>query len=293
MRPLADCTSGETGNPARADRGGRVPTMLRLTGRGAFLVANHSDGFRAAMSRPDALDRNARGPRREISAIPARWGFLQGLADGSGDRDSDLAVTVWNPRAARGGAIPMRGFMRIMRLTTVFRRESLPLLTAGGIGRLAAVRLRRQAVGAARSWSRRGRNAIASRRPRDESRRFPHGHLPVSSWAWLPMPLAGLVAGLVLRRPDSVRCAAARRPSAFAEVLVARTQAERCAPPAAQPGRHHQARPRRWRTRTTQPVRKAFFEPAPLPPKSTDARRRGHAAPRPRTPPPATPPKDE
>ncbi|MDX2088941.1 MAG: hypothetical protein SFX73_13875 [Kofleriaceae bacterium] len=82
-------------------------------------------------------------------------------------------------------------FMQIMRLTAAFAGVAA-LLTAGGIGRLAAhaaVHGRGRAMwvaARAHAAASAGLVIIAA---------IPHGGLPETSWAWLPLPAAGLVTG--------------------------------------------------------------------------------------------------
>lgn len=102
-----------------------------------------------------------------------------------------IAAAVW--LAARFGfGDPDVGFMRIMRLTAVFVGIA-SLLTAGGVGRLAAYasveRGRRGAIfvaARAHAMGGAGLALIAA---------IPHGHLPATGWLWLVPPVCGLVLG--------------------------------------------------------------------------------------------------
>jgi len=225
-------------------------------------------------------------PRREISAIPARWGFFKGLLTGAAIEIPILAVTVWT-LARLGVGDPDAGFMRIMRLTTVFAGIAA-LLTAGGIGRLAAYASaaggRRRAIvvsARAHAIASAGLVMIAT---------IPHGHLPVSSWAWLPMPLAGLVAGLVCGALIGAVCGGAA-PVGFAEVWSLARKPSDALRQLLSPDDIIKLGAA-LRTRTTH-LFEGIFEPAPLPPKSTDAPPPAVTPPAATTPPPATPPKDE
>lgn len=152
-------------------------------------------------------------PRGEIPAIPARWGFFKGLLTGAAIEIPVLATTVWL-LSRFGVGDPDAGFMRIIRLTTVFAGVAA-LLTAGGLGRLAAYASaaggRRRAIfvsARAHAIASAGLVMIAT---------IPHGHLPLSSWGWLPMPLAGIAAGIVCGTVIGAVCGGAA-PVGFADV---------------------------------------------------------------------------
>lgn len=120
-----------------------------------------------------------------------RWGFWKGLLTGAVIEVPALGATVWAlGQLGFGNAdIPV---MRIMRITAVFAGVAA-LLTAGGIGRLAAYASvdggRRRAMwvaGRAHAVAGAGLVVIAA---------IPHGQLPDRSLDWLAFPAAGLVAG--------------------------------------------------------------------------------------------------
>ncbi|MBA3452011.1 MAG: hypothetical protein H0T42_02805 [Deltaproteobacteria bacterium] len=152
-------------------------------------------------------------PRAEIPAIPARWGFFKGLLTGAAIEIPVLATTVWL-LSRFGVGDPDAGFMRIMRLTTVFAGVAA-LLTAGGIGRLAAY--------ASASGGRRRAVFVSARAHAIASAllvmiaTIPHGHLPLSPGGWLPMPLAGLAAGIVCGAVIGAVCGGTA-PVGFADV---------------------------------------------------------------------------
>jgi hypothetical protein len=107
-----------------------------------------------------------------------------------------LVATVWG-LARLGIGNPEVGVMQLTRLTTVFAGLAA-LLTAGGIGRLAAQasiergggRPRAMMVAArAHAFASAGLVIIAA---------IPHGHLPGRTWAALALPGAGLIAGAVV-----------------------------------------------------------------------------------------------
>ncbi len=117
-----------------------------------------------------------------------------------------LALTVW-ALAHLGVGNPDAELMRIVRLTAVFAGVAA-LLTAGGIGRLAAQvfvdgvpaggepvaehgRRRRRAIlraAGAHAVASAGLVIIAA---------IPHGRLPATSAGWLAFPAAGLVCGAI------------------------------------------------------------------------------------------------
>jgi hypothetical protein len=120
-----------------------------------------------------------------------RWGFWKGLLTGAVIEVPALSATVW--------ALAQLGFgnaevpvMHIVRLTALFAGAAA-LLTAGGIGRVAAYASvdggRRRAMwiaGRAHAVAGAGLVLIAA---------IPHGQLPGHSLDWLAFPAGGLVAG--------------------------------------------------------------------------------------------------
>jgi len=143
-----------------------------------------SKGSTAVISLPKA---------ERLPATPAPWGFFKGLLTGAAIEIPALAGTVW-VLARIGLGDGEAGFMRIMRLTTVFAGVAA-LFTAGGIGRLAAYASaeggRRRAVfvaARAHAVASAGLVIIAA---------IPLGHLPTTSIGFLPLPIAGLLCGAV------------------------------------------------------------------------------------------------
>lgn len=130
---------------------------------------------------------------REIYAQKPRWAFWKGLLTGAAIEIPLIAATVW--AVARFGiGDPDAGFMTVVRLTAVFAGLAA-LLTAGGIGRLAAhatvesgrrhailVAVRAHAVASA------GLVLIAA---------IPHGNIDFGEPSWLGLPLGGMVAGAI------------------------------------------------------------------------------------------------
>ncbi|MDB4963407.1 MAG: hypothetical protein JWP01_3406 [Myxococcales bacterium] len=202
-------------------------------------------------------------PRGEIHVIPARWGFVKGLLTGAAIEIPVLAGTVW-ALSRFGVGDPDAGLMRIIRLTTVFAGIAA-LLTAGGIGRLAAhasaIGGRRRAVlvsARAHAVASAGLVMIAT---------IPHGHLPDSSWAWLPMPLAGLVAGALCGTLIGAVCGG-QAPVGFAEVWsIARKPGDAIRQLLSPDDIVKLGSALRTRTTT---LFEGIFEPAPLPPKTAE-----------------------
>jgi hypothetical protein len=188
---------------------------------------------------------------------------VKGLLTGAAIEIPVLAATVWS-LAWFGVGDPDAGFMRIIRLTTVFAGIAA-LLTAGGIGRLAAHASatggRRRAImvsARAHAVASAGLVMIAT---------IPHGHLPDASWAWLPIPIAGLGAGALCGAVIGAVCGG-HAPVGFAEVWsLARKPGDAI---------RHLLSPddiiklgSALRTRTTH-LFEGIFEPAPLPPKTAE-----------------------
>ena len=122
-----------------------------------------------------------------------RWGFLKGMLTGAAIEVPVIAVTVWL-LSLFGIGDPDAGFMKIMRLTAVFVGIAA-LFTAGGIGRLAAYgyvqggRSRAVVVAArAHAIASAGLVLIAA---------IPHGLPPHFDVAWVALPAAGLLAGIL------------------------------------------------------------------------------------------------
>lgn len=133
------------------------------------------------------------GSRDGIALHKPRWGFWKGLLTGIAVEVPALSATVWAlGQLGFGNAdVPL---MKIMRLTAVFAGVAA-LLTAGGIGRLAAYASvdggRRRAMwvaGRAHAVAGAGLVLIAA---------IPHGQLPTHSVDWLAFPAGGLVVGAI------------------------------------------------------------------------------------------------
>ena len=150
----------------------------------------------------------------EIPTIPARWGFSKGLLTGAAIEIPAIAATVWL-LARVGVGDPDVPFMHVMRLTALFAGIAA-LLTAGGIGRLAAYASmeggRRQAIlvsARAHAVASAGLVLIAT---------IPHGDLPLHPLGFLPIPLAGLVTGAACGALIGAVCGGPS-PVGFTEVL--------------------------------------------------------------------------
>jgi hypothetical protein len=152
--------------------------------------------------------------------------------------------------------------MRIVRLTAVFAGPAA-LLTAGGIGRLAAdavveVGRRRAVMRAVRAHAAAGAGLVLIAA-------IPHGELPGHSYAWLAFPGAGLVVGAAAGAVIGFVCTGqaivqlmdvwslARRPRVALRNLLDPEDLVRLGSA--------------LRTRTTN-LFEGIFEPAPLPPKA-------------------------
>jgi hypothetical protein len=151
-------------------------------------------------------------------AFPPRWAFFKGLLTGVVIEIPALAAGVWL-LARFGVGDPDVGFMRILRLTTVFAGIAA-VLTAAGIGRLAAHasiekhggRRRAMWVGArAHAAASAGLIMIAA---------IPHGSLPITKLGWLALPAMGAVVGGVCGMVIGGVCGAAT-PVKIGDVLGA------------------------------------------------------------------------
>lgn len=156
-----------------------------------------------------------RSPRtsREISAQKPRWAFWKGLLTGMALEVPVLAVTVWLV-ARMGVGDEAASFMSIVRLAALFAGLAA-LLTAGGIGRLAAYVAiehgrRRGVIAAARAhaMASAGLVLIAA---------IPHGSIDFTSLTWLSLPAAGMVAGALCGAVIGAVCTTATSVG-FAEV---------------------------------------------------------------------------
>jgi hypothetical protein len=128
---------------------------------------------------------------REIPGQKPRWAFFKGLLTGAAIEIPLIAATVWVV-ARLGVGDPTVGFMPVMRLAAVFAGVAA-LLTAGGIGRLAAYTTvekgRRHAVVVAmrtHAIATAGLVVIAA---------IPHGGIEFKDLSWLLLPAVGLLAG--------------------------------------------------------------------------------------------------
>jgi hypothetical protein len=202
----------------------------------------------------------SRRSRGDLPLQKPRWAFWKGLLTGAAIEIPLLATTVW-VLARLGVGNPTAGFMHVMRLTAVFAGIAA-LITAGGIGRLAADAFvdggRRRAVyraARAHAAASAGLVVIAA---------IPHGHLPGHDYTWLAFPAAGLVSGALCGALIGLVCSGqasvgladvwslARKPSAALRNLLDPEDLVRLGTV--------------LRTRTTN-LFEGIFEPAPPPPK--------------------------
>lgn len=204
--------------------------------------------------------------RNEIPAIPARWGFSKGVLTGAAIEIPAIASTVWLLSRV-GVGDPDVSFMHVLRLTTVFAGIAA-ILTAGGIGRLAAH--------AAADGGRRRAMFVAARAHAMASAglvliaTIPHGDLPTRPIGFWPIPLAGLVCGAVCGAMIGAVCGGvapvgfadvwslAKRPSVALKQLLGPEDIVRLGAA--------------LRDRTTQ-VFEGIFDPAPKPPEPKPADR--------------------
>ena len=190
-----------------------------------------------------------------------RWGFWKGMLTGVVVEVPALTAAVWG-LAQLGYGNADAPLMRIMRLTTVFAGVAA-ILTAGGIGRLAAYASmdggRKRAVfvaARAHAVASAGLVVIAA---------IPHGQLPGRSLDWLAFPAGGLVVGAACGAAIGVMCGGAapvelsevwslaRRPSVALRSWLDPRELVRLGAAV----RHH-----------TSHLFEGMFDPAPLPPTS-------------------------
>jgi hypothetical protein len=190
-----------------------------------------------------------------------RWGFWKGMLTGVVVEVPALTAAVWG-LAQLGYGNADAPLMRIMRLTTVFAGVAA-ILTAGGIGRLAAYASmdggRKRAVfvaARAHAVASAGLVVIAA---------IPHGQLPGRSLDWLAFPAGGLVVGSACGAAIGVMCGGAapvelsevwslaRRPSVALRSWLDPRELVRLGAAV----RHH-----------TSHLFEGMFDPAPLPPTS-------------------------
>jgi hypothetical protein len=128
-----------------------------------------------------------------------------------------LAIGVWL-LARLGVGDPSVDLMTILRLTAVFAGVAA-LLTAGGVGRLAAYASiekdggrRRAIVVAARAHAAAGAGLLLIAA-------IPHGHLPAAGGGWLAYPLMGAVVGAACGALIGLVCGGAA-PVRIADVMA-------------------------------------------------------------------------
>ncbi|MGE5186085.1 MAG: hypothetical protein ACM31C_28715, partial [Acidobacteriota bacterium] len=136
-------------------------------------------------------------------AFPPRWGFFKGLVTGAVVELPAIAGAVWL-LARLGIGNPDLHYLALLRMTAVFAGLAA-LLTAGGVGRLAAhasvghVDRRHAMWVAARAHAAAGAGLVMIAA-------IPHGHLPLQLWKWLAFPAAGALVGAALGALLGVVC---------------------------------------------------------------------------------------
>lgn len=151
-------------------------------------------------------------------AFPPRWGFFKGLLTGLVIEVPAIAAAVWL-LARIGIGDPDATYMQILRLSTWFTGVAA-LLTAGGIGRLAAYASvdkpggRRQAMlVAARAHAAAGAGLVLIAA-------IPHGHLPQEALGWLAILAMGGVMGALCGAAIGAVCGGAA-PVRIGDVMAA------------------------------------------------------------------------
>lgn len=129
-----------------------------------------------------------------ISVQKPRWAFWKGLLIGVAIEIPLLALTVW-ALARVGVGNPDADLMHIVRLTAVFAGVAA-LLTAGGIGRVAAYGLV-DTGSRGRAIFRAVRAHAAASAGLVVIAAIPQGRLPEAPLGWLAFPAAGLAAGAI------------------------------------------------------------------------------------------------
>ncbi len=212
--------------------------------------------------------------RLDTPAIPARWGFWKGLLTGAAIEIPAISATVW-VMSRLGLAAPGLTLMAILRLTTVFAGAAA-ILTAGGIGRLAAH--------ASANGGRRRAAWVAARAHATASAglvliaTIPHGHMPAAPLHWIPIVLVGIVPGAACGVLIGLVCGGAA-PLALSDVWsIAKRPSEALGQLLSPKDLAKLGATLRTRTST---LFEGMFEPAPPPPDSQ---------PPPPAPPPSEPP---
>jgi hypothetical protein len=148
------------------------------------------------------------------AAFPPRWAFFKGLLTGAVIEVPALALGVW-VLARLGVGDPDVPFMKILRLTTLFAGVAA-LLTAGGIGRLAAhASIDKSGGGRRRAMLVAARAHAAASAGLILIAAIPHGHLPDAGAnpdagaKWLTFPAVGAIVGVLCGVVIGAVCGAA------------------------------------------------------------------------------------
>jgi hypothetical protein len=149
------------------------------------------------------------------AAFP-RWGFVKGFLTGAVIEVPAIAAGVWLV-ARMGIGNRDAAFMHVVRLTAVFAGVAA-LLTAGGIGRLAAHASVDKRGGRWRAvWVAARAHAVATAGLVIIAA-IPHGQLPGHSWQWLAFPAVGAVLGAACGATIGAVCGGAA-PVSIGDVL--------------------------------------------------------------------------
>jgi hypothetical protein len=147
------------------------------------------------------------------AAFPPRWALFKGLLTGAVVEVPILAAGVW-VLATAGLGDPAAPFMQILRLTALFAGIAA-VLTAAGIGRLAAFASIELPPGAERSGGRRRAAFVAARAHAAAGvgliviAVIPGGHLIARGWPWLLVPIVGAACGAACGAIIGVVCGGA------------------------------------------------------------------------------------
>jgi hypothetical protein len=155
---------------------------------------------------------------RLSAGYPPRWGFFKGLLTGAVIEVPAIALGVWLLARADIGD-PSAPFGHVLRLTTWFSGIAA-ILTAGGIGRLAAHASADKIGGRRRAMLVAARAHAAAGAALVLIATIPHGKLPESVLGWLAILAMGGVIGAACGAVIGVVCGGAA-PARIGDVLGA------------------------------------------------------------------------
>jgi hypothetical protein len=154
-------------------------------------------------------------------ARPPRWATLKGLCTGAVIEVPVLAAAVWLIARLGIGDRSLR-FMTLLRMTAVFAGIAA-LITAAGIGRLAAYASVEHGGGRKRAVTVAGRAHAVAGAALTVIAVIPNGHLPAPSALWLVVPVVGAIAGWACGAMIGVVCGGAAPIGLSDVVALART----------------------------------------------------------------------